>query len=297
MTWLRAHPYVSALCAAIILLAIGTIIVARQATHPIENRAGTWGSGNIPLLNPTGYQSAPNTPSQDQPSLMSDVLDGPPYTYTPPSASNTAVSDPNFGSYDIDSFIALITKGAPPKATSSASTDDTFLSAYAFIPRGLLSTTSPASTRSDTQQKLYDYGNDIGSSIESFEQQHSNTPQLLKEQVEDRSDPGKAAAVVNIGRALQDIGNSLLAMEEVPPIMASAHKALAQSYVEIGKNLALVPGATGDSAFIQAIQTYNASADTFTKNYVQIATLFSAHGVVFSSTDAGSVFTFTPSGF
>jgi len=171
------------------------------------------------------------------------------------------------------------------------------VSAYAYIPRGLISTTTPSTARTALQQQLYDYGNDIGSSIESFEQQHSNTVQILKEQVEDRSDPDKAAAVVNIGHAFQNLGTNLAKMDNVPSAMVAAHAALAQSYIEIGKNLALVPQAERDSDFIQAIQTYNTSADAFTRNYIQIVSLFGAHGVTFTSSDAGRVFTFSPSGF
>jgi hypothetical protein len=86
-------------------------------------------------------------------------------------------------------------------------------------------------------------------------------------------------------------------METVPPAITSAHNKLAQSYIEIGKNLSLIPGAERDSDFIAAIQVYNASADTFTRNYIQIASLFGAHGVTFTSGDSGRVFTFSPSGF
>lgn len=222
---------------------------------------------------------------------MDQVKSGPPYTYIPPSLATPAPTD-NQDSYDFEAFVAMLTQGSAPKK-QSASESGSVVSAYAYIPRGLISTTTPHTGRTDVQQALYDYGNDIGSSIESFEQQHSNTVQVLKGQVEDRGNPDKAAAVAQIGRAFQGLGNNLAAMDTVPSGMVSAHKALAQSYIEIGKNLALIPQAERDSDFIQAIQTYNASADTFTKNYIRIVSLFGANGVTFTSSDSGRVFTFS----
>lgn len=295
MEWLRTHPYTSALCAAGVFVLIGAFVVGRQAARPAGVPSSAWGGGATTLLNPTSYQ--PQNTAPDNRSIMQQVTDGPPYTYTPPAGITTAAPTSD-GSYDFEAFIAMLTQGSAPKKQPDTSVDSSLLSAYAYIPRGLVSTTSSETTRTELQQSLYDYGNDIGSSIESYEQQHLNTVQILKGQVEDRTDPDKAAAVVNIGRALQDLGNNLAAVETVPAAMISAHEALAQSYVEIGKNLSLIPSATNDQDFIKAIQTYNASADIFTKNYIQMVSLFGAHGVAFSSIDAGSVFTFSSaSGF
>ena len=188
----------------------------------------------------------------------------------------------------------MVTGGGGGRETARVS-DDTS-NAYTFIPSGIVSTTTSTSERTDLQQELYNYGNDIGSSIESFEQQHSNMVQILKNQAEDRSDTEKAEAVVRLANAFRDLGNTLSGIENVPSQMAGIHTSLAESYVAIGKNLALVPKAQRDSDFIRAIETYNASADTFTKNYIALASLFGAYGVAFSSSDAGRVFTFTPMG-
>lgn len=296
MEWVRAHPYRSALLAAGMLLLLGIIIVERQIARPAKGPATAWGGGATPLLNPTSYQPR-NT--EEGRSLMQSVTDGPPYTYLPPAAPATSAPAQNQDSYDFEAFVAMLTKSSATKPSSSASAESgsSSLSAYAFIPRGLISTTSPNTGRTETQQVLYEYGNEIGSSIESFEQEHTNTPQLLKAQVEDRTNPEKAAAVVNLGRSFEGMGHNLLAMDRVPPGMAAAHKALAESYIEIGKKLALIPKTTRDEDFIEAIQTYNASADTFTKRYIQMVSLFGAYGVTFSSSDPGRVFAFSPSGF
>lgn len=296
MEWLRTHPYTSALGAAGILVVLGAFIVVSRASQPAGTRTSAWEGEAAPLLNPTSHGST-NVSTQNQ-NIMGQVQDGPPYTYIAPNFSNPVSADGEAeSSYDFDAFIAKLTKQANPKGQAGASEEDPLLSAYAYIPRGLISTSTPVSTRSALQQELYEYGNDIGSTIESFEQQHSDTPQILKGQVEDRTDSGKAAAVVRIGRDLEEMGKAFVAMETVPSSFASAHNALAKSYIEIGKNLALIPEAQRDADFIKAIQTYNASADTFAKNYIQMVSLFGAHGVAFSANDAGKVFTFTPTGF
>lgn len=301
MEWFRSHPYTSALSAAGILVLTGAFIVVSRATQPAGSHPTAWGGGAAPLLNPTSYPIGENTSNgasapQDAQTIMEQVKSGPPYSYIVPGFSTSGPSEEG-SSYDFEAFIAKLTKESAPKGQADTNEDNAFLSAYAFIPRGLISTSTPRSTRTALQQQLYDYGNDIGSTIESFEQQHSNTPQILKEQVEDRSNPGKAAAVVRIGHDLEEMGNNLAAMETVPSAVASAHEALAKSYIEIGKKLALIPGAERDSDFIAAIQAYNASADTFAKNYIQLVSLFGAHGVAFTSADAGKVFTFSPTGF
>ena len=296
MEWLRAHPYTSALSAAGILLLMGILVVERQIMRPAEGPATAWGGGAAPFLNPTSYQPSQDTENSE--TLMQDITDGPPYTYIPPKPSTNSGPAQNQDSYDFEAFITLLTKASTPKPQNDTGlSSSSSMDAYAYIPRGLISTTSPSGARTETQQLLYEYGNEIGSSIESFEQEHSNTPQILKEQVEDRTNPDKAAAVVNLGRALEAMGANLSGMDRVPGAMAAAHKALAESYREIGKNLALIPKAQRDQDFIQAIETYNASADTFTKRYIQIVSLFGAYGVTFTSSDPGRVFTFSPSGF
>ena len=65
------------------------------------------------------------------------------------------------------------------------------------------------------------------------------------------------------------------------------------SYQEIGGKLLLVPKAHSDTDRVQAILSYNASADVFVKNYVAMANVFSTAGVKFTPSDPGSVFAFT----
>ncbi len=295
MEWVRAHPYIAALCTAATLTLVGGFIVVSRASQPAGTRPSTWGGEAIPLLNPTASEKTGGASRDDRTSPL-PIQSGPPYTYIAPNFS-TSLSPEEETSYDFAAFVDKLAKESASKGQPETQSDSGLLSAYAYIPRGLISTTTSRSTRTALQQELYDYGNDIGSTIESYEQQHSNTVQILKGQVEDRGNPEKAAAVARIGRDLQEMGKNLAAMETVPSAISSAHDALAKSYVEIGKNLALIPGAERDSDFIAAIQAYNTSADTFTKNYIQLVSLLGAHGVTFTASDPGKVFTFSPTGF
>lgn len=296
MEWLRSHPYTSALCAAALLVVVGAYIVISRASQPAETRPASWGGEAVPLLDPTSYAPA-TTVLGDDASIMQRVQSGPPYTYIAPDFfTPVPPSETDAGQYDFDAFVAELTKTSSVKASSSTDESGT-LSAYAYIPRGLISTTTPSAPRSALQQKLFDYGNDIGSTIESFEQQHSNTVQALKAQVEDRADPEKAAAVVKIGRDFEALGKILAAMDPVPSTVAPTHRALAESYIELGKKLALVPSAERDGDFLKAIEAYNASADVFVQNYIRLVSFFGAYGVIFASVDSGRIFTFNPGGF
>jgi len=285
MLWLRSHPYTAAIGAAALLVVIGAYIVVSRASQPAGTSPTGWGGEAVPFLDPTSYPIGENTSNgagtpQDAQTTMRPVQDGPPYTYIAPNFSNTMPQDgENPDSYDFDAFIAELTKQSALN-TPAATGDTGSLNAYSYVPRGLFSTTTSRASRSALQQELYDY-----------------TVQVLKVQVEDRANPEKAAAVVRIGHDFEELGKILTAMDPVPSAIASAHQALAQSYIAMGKKLALVPGAERDADFIKAIEAYNASADTFVQSYIRLVSSFGVYGVVFTSLDGGKVFTFSPSGF
>jgi hypothetical protein len=297
--WLRGHPYIAGAAVAVFCLLVGAFIVSLHS--PVASQAPqsiAWG-GNAGVLNPTSYDTSAPAQQSDQPSIMQQVQSGAPYNYIPINAPSpdgtTATNASDQSGFDFDAFVASLSQESAPK-TKTSSGNSGVQSAYAFIPSGLMATSSLSPSLTQTQQDLYDYGNNVGSLIQSFEQKNPNESGTLKDQVENRGDPDKAAAVEALGQSLQDLGNSILAMDTVPEAMTSAHAALGNSYVQIGKNLALVPQAQSDTDFIAAINTYNASADIFTKRYIALAQLFGAYGVKFSPDDPGSVFTFTPTG-
>ncbi len=302
MEWMRAHPLISTVCAAGALLALGVFIVLRQSPASIRSQPTAWGGEAIPLLNPTSHAGTVATP-QEGDNIMQNVISSAPYTYTPPTVSEGAGegASPEAGdSFDFDAFVAMLSStranggGTQQPATGGGATSA--INAYAYIPTGLFSTTTQQDSRTEDQQKLYDYGNELGSYVQSFEDQNPAQPQILKDQAEDRADEGKAARVVALARGYEELGRGILSIENVPAQMASAHNALAQSYIEVGQRLAAIPKAASDADFLKAIEAYNTAADTFTTNYIRVATLFGSRGIVFTPTDAGSVFTFSSAG-
>ncbi len=294
MSWIRVHPYISALCATVLLILSGIYLVQRHSAAPISNTTTAWGGENLGILDPISYSQTQNTGAQGRPTTV--VQDTVPYIYIPPAIFSDANTGAGKNSFDFNDFISTVTVKTSVQSNSTITTsaiDD----AYSFIPSGFFSTTSQAHP-SLAQESIYQYGNTVGSYIRSYEQQYPDSAAILKDQFEDRANPEKALAVEELAGALESVGQDMLDTSgNVPQGFASAHAKLAQSYIEIGKNLALIPKATSDAEFLAAIETYNASADTFVKNYIALATLLSIYEVTFSSIDAGSVFTFSPASF
>jgi hypothetical protein len=85
-------------------------------------------------------------------------------------------------------------------------------------------------------------------------------------------------------------------MQNVPSDVETQHTALAQSYVDLGTQLQAVAQTQTDAAFVQAVEKYDTTADTFVKNYGSMAAYFTEQGVSFAPQDPGSVFSFTDSG-
>ena len=282
--WLRGHPYTAVLAGTGMLVVAGILIIRLSAPVQSSSQPLAWG-GTGTLVGST-YGSEGSIP----PSILQQTVGGPPYTYTLPNlqVSTTPDATPASG-FDFDAFISMLSahpQQNPPSSSGSAS------NAYLFIPTGLVSVTTPAK-RTPLQNTLYEYGNEVGSLIQSFETEHPNATQVLADQAQDRADSGKAARLHALADGLKTLGDTLAQLDNVPSQASSAHQALAGSYQALGAKLTLVPSAERDADFLAAIQTYDTAVEKFTKNYVALANLFVAYGVSFSPADAGSVFTFT----
>jgi hypothetical protein len=289
MSWLERHPYAAMSALAGIVLIIGALIVeSRTSAKP--GTLSVWGGTGAPLLNPTSY--SPNAVVSAMPQTHGNPGISP--IYIPPTQTQTADEPGATEEFDFEAFVSALTQPAGPKG--SAATDSGDMSAiYSLIPSGLIATTTEP-VRTEAQQKLFNYGNDAASYIQTYEDSNRNASVALRDQAEDRQNPQKKQAVKLVAAGLRTAGESLLGMEELPPLVAGTHKALAESYIEVSRELAKVPDANGDEAFIAAINTYNAAADTLVKNYVSLATAFSLAGVKFSPQDPGSIFTFSAGG-
>ncbi len=301
MKWFEAHPYATGLLAAVALVAFGAFVVNQRASvTPSASGTNAWGGGLPvnPATGATGSVPPATEPPQNQETIMQQVQSGPPFTYLPPqtASSTTVVNSAQANSFDFNAFMAQLEQESAPATDTSASVsgNGSMQNAYAYVPSGLVATTTSEQTQTPAQKALYDYGNEVGSYIESFETENPNEAATLTNQITDRGNADKAAAVEQLGQNLSQVGKSLLNIQDVPTSAVSDNTALAESYEEIGANLALVPQAQRDSDVVTAIETYDTSADTFTRNYVALANLFASYGVVFAASDPGSVFTFTP---
>lgn len=295
--WMHTHPYASALITAVLFVIVGIFVISQRAAVAPGGGVTAWGGANINLLNPA-YNTPQNTTGQGQTEILRQVQTSASYSYIPPVPGGATLytSTTNSSSFDFNSFIKLLSEGSAAQTSPStpAGNDASLEIAYSFIPKGLISTTTQVKKRTKEEQQLYNYGNEAGSYVESFEEAHGDQAQVLKNWLEDRRDSVKAAAVVQLGRALWETGKGLLSMGSVPTGTKAVHEKLAKSYMDIGANLALVAKTEGDVDLLKAIEVYNASADTYAKNYVALVNIFGAYGVGFSADDPGHVFTFTP---
>ena len=289
MNWFRSHPYAISILGAGILLVLGTLLVLQKSSVSGESGASTWSANNQPLnfVDQTG--SSGGTAGEN---LYTDVRSGPPFYYNPNPTPIPVTKNGLEETFYFEAFLSLLSR---PAKTSPSSGGETF-DVYSFIPSGLISTTTSRS-RTEVQQALYNYGNEVGSSIETYESAHRNSPQVLKDQFEDRRNPTKNAALLELASGMSRLADTMLALEEIPPQVQSTHEHLAEGYQEMGKRLSRIPEAKTDEEVLQSMLSYNASVEAFTKSYVALATLFSVYGVSFDSGDPGSVFVFTDGSF
>jgi hypothetical protein len=297
MEWLRVHPYISAIVAVVVLIIAGGYLVASRAPVAPSGNSLTW-EGGTPVA---AYQQDETAAQSQTPQQIAQEVIGSqaPATLSlslaPVSAAASSSFHPTSGSFDYEQLLAQLS--TPPAATPASggnSANQAIAEAYQFIPTGLVATSAPAKKpMAADQQALYGYGNEIGAEIQSFEALHPDEAEVLKDQAEDRTDPTKNAAVVSLGQGLASIGTYMQGMQDVPSDVTSQHNALAQSYLDIGAKLQLIPQAQSDAGFVQAVENYDTAANTFVKNYGAMAQYFSEQGVVFSPQDPGSVFSFT----
>lgn len=289
MQWIISHPYIAALL-GIVFVAGGVFVVRSQTTTPSEEPPVRWTGPSSFLSDTEGY--ARNDSENERESIYSAVQSGPPFYYDP-SAPALAFegSAPEF---DYEAFISMLTQkdsdsGAPENATT--------FDAYSFIPNGLISTSAPQETQTSVQQALRIYGNTAGAIIQSFESQLQSSPQILKDQFEDRGNAQKNAALTDLAESLANVGYKMEEMTNVPEEIATTHMGVAQSYQEMGQKLADIAKKTSEQAAVDAILTYSDAVEEYIKNYASLSTLFSLHEVTFSNGEPGSVFVFSGSGF
>lgn len=296
MDALLSHPYRLAFSGILVCLLIAGVFFINTIEGEGPVRTGTWTSGAF-SLNPIGYGAPSERGLSDEERaaliLQEQLRQAGSFTYGAPATTESSGVPSSEEAFDFAAFIAAISGDTSVRVEGRAAPQESlFQNLYTFIPRGLIAVETPPA-RTALQQELYAYGNRFGSEVRGFEDSHMDGIQILKDQAEDRGNSEKASAAIRYAEDLARLGKDLEELASVPTLAKSFHAKLAASYVETGTKLALIPKTKTDAEFLAAIETYNRSMDVFTNNYVALVQFFIAHGVSFSPSDPGSIFSFT----
>jgi hypothetical protein len=301
MQWLESHPYIASIVGAVALMFVGLMIIATHQPVATSTYSGdTWSSDGSATLQEQGANLVRNTnvtfqqqSQKDKQTIYDKVGSNPPFDFHLVATPN-GTDQSTGGGFDFDGFMSQISQSSKKNGVTTNSSNGG-VDAYAFVPSGLISTSTTGKKLSATQQVLYDYGNTIGSIIETYEVTHGNATRVLQAQFDDRRNPVRAAAVVALGRDLSGIGLAIEQVdpEEVPQSILAAHEALAKSYKELGANMQKIPDQQYDSDLLKALDTYNASVNNNIKRYLTVINVFGAYGVTFAENESGHVFVFT----
>ncbi len=287
MEWLRNHPYADAVAITGSLLIIGALVVRAHTAAPVQ-RGSTWGgAGSLVascVAHPLDTSLAPNLSDTQSTSLGPIALN-----------TETSIGGDTSG-VDTSSLDALIASVSGRIKNTDTSSSDTS-SAYAFVPSGLIATTTLSDTNQTPVQKaLYIYGNSVGDIIRAFEDTHPDQPTVLKNHIENRNDPNAIGAMKQLGGDLARVGDGINAIDPAPTQGKAAGEALAAAYRSIGTKLASITDHQDDTSLYDAIVSYNTAAEDFAKKYVSLAMVFQSYSVSFSPSDGGSIFVFPAGG-
>lgn len=285
----RSHPLAIALTVAVVLFLVGSFIVLRRSERAPSPQTTTWGVSGAAL--PTTHADVSSFAEGSKTDFTNTPTDILRFTVPAESTANTSGTAP---AQSFESFLSgLFGNTARASAAGGGLTAET-LEAYFYLPQGAVGATRH--TETPAQVMLHAYGNAAGAIIVGFESSHPDMLDVLTAQAENREDPRSAAALKDLADDLAGIGVALKALKNIPEEAMSMHAALAAGYQEIGAKLAAVAEIGSDEAYLASINEYNASADAFTRRFLDMATLFSISGVSFSSTEGGSAFTFPGGG-
>lgn len=285
---ISAHPYFIVVGTISILLFLGLFIVMqRTGVSGVQSRTTWTSNGSIFLGNKGSTPPKTDIPPLDiiRERTAQDTLP----TIPLPTEILSDATDTAFTG-DLEELLSLI---STPSSTTSPDSPANTPEGFSLIPQGLLSVDSNIQKRTALQYALYNYGNMLGTYIQSFEAMHENSAQILKDHFEDRSNPEKTAAVLRMGEDYAQLGLDILIIETVPEAAKSAHQGYATSYSLLGTQLQSISKTTNDEDFLKAVETYNAHVEGLAKRFFTLTTVFSSHTVSFSRSEPGSIFMFT----
>lgn len=294
MHWFAAHLYVTAMLAAGILLLSGAVVVNQRS--PVTLRAAdpvpsTWGgAGNVGVFENPGT-SAPVTRVRTEDLIKGQLPQNTQFSVIPIARSVGQETDESVARQGepIADWSEVLEQLVEPQGGVEPS--EVVSDIYSFIPRGLVSTDTQK-TRTEKQQRLFEYGNAVGSYVRGFDDLHPNLITVLKNAYEDRTDPEKKAAAEKIGKDYQQLGLDLLRQQDVPAEVRPQHLKLAKAYNDAGKLLVQKLNAETNDELLETVEAYNASVTEHIKATIALVALFEVAEVAFGQSDPGSVFMF-----
>lgn len=275
-----------------IVLALAIIIV-RGDRAPASDTIVAWSGSGAALQDPSAYaESAPGT-AETPYAPSGSALD----TALLATRLGTAPQSGGTQSGAFDSFLddLLRTPQTFSADTSSTAVADAIRDAFAAVPQFPLQFSSggEAQARTPEQEAIFAYGNRAGSIIKRYEAEHADAVQLLAAQSADRTSASKAQALRTVGAAIAKIGTDIRALEGLPENAIEQNATFAERYEKAGGLLTKLADANDDQTYLAAINAYNASVSALIEQHIAMVTYFSLAGVHFSSTDGGSVFSFS----
>lgn len=289
MPWFREYPRSALFAGAVILVLVGSFVVARKSPVETTSLFSTESTGSISDASFSDYAAHPTEKIIARPisaSLMQTVVSNPPFVYSYPFIVRDNKTD--------FVVVPLNTSPAESKKAPEVTSDAGFWNQYSFMPRGLISTSVTTKTRTPEENALFDYGNELGSYIGDFESAHTDMLKTLTDffpRSGGFATDGRAReAVLELAGDYAQLGETIARTSAVPKEAQALHIALANGYGDIGRGLAAIANTKEEKEMVKAIIAYGDYANGFVKNFLALADFFGARGVKFSSSDPGNVF-------
>lgn len=290
-SWLHRHTYLAITITIGGMVVLGTAIVIQRTDVNAANSSGAWGGAGGMFFGAI-KNALPGGPSVEDVVRLQSPQDS--YAAIPIYTPSSQDPEKPSGIDDIATLLAQLVQRVPVTASSSVTTPEP--DTFSFIPQGLISTEPSIvqKQRTPDQEKLFSYGNRVGTYIKGFEDTHFGSAQILKDHVEDRTNPDKIRALKILGTDMQRLGVDLGNLADIPESVANPHRVYGNAYYAAGGNLLLIADTTTDEEFVNAITKYNAIIERLSSQFQLLTAIFGANEVTFSSSDPGNIFMFNP---
>lgn len=284
-SWIYRHPLSAAIIGIGGLIVLGGIIVIQRADVRPSESSGAWGGAGGAFFGTIRNATSLRNSTEDVIRLQS-----PQDNYaTIPIFDTSPLREEGEDPYSED-FAALLTLLVRPQGGADAEENP---EGYAFIPQGLVSTEAQIAKRTPLQEELFVFGNTLGSNVKNFYDTHPSGALIMKDHIEDRTNPEKVTAVRHFGIDMAQLGVDIQSIQIIPKPAQALHKAYGATYRLVGSNLVKVAEAKTDEELLDAIAAYNASVEELSKRFVALVDLFASYQVTFGSVDQGNVFVFS----